>query len=78
MKAFPTFAHPSGQWAKKISGKLYRFGFWADPEAALATLNSEYPYLKEGRPLPAVAVSSCSPRRRRDRAGGGRSLPRLM
>jgi integrase len=52
------FAHPSGQWAKKINGRLHYFGVWADPEAALARLNREYPFLKEGKTPPAVDVSS--------------------
>src|SRR4029079_9428294 len=53
----PMFAHPSGQWAKKIRGSLKYFGVWADPEAALARLNREWPYLKEGRTPPPVDVS---------------------
>lgn len=33
---FPLTAHPCGQWVKKIHGKLYYFGPWADHSGALA------------------------------------------
>lgn len=56
-KCYPLFAHASGQWAKKIRGKLFYFGVWADPDAALERLNCEYTYLKDGREPPSVDVS---------------------
>ena len=32
---YPLFAHANGQRAKKIKGRLYYFGGWADAEGAL-------------------------------------------
>jgi integrase len=57
-KKFPLFAHPSGQWARKINKRLHYFGVWADPEAALDRHDREYPYLKKGETPPPVDVSS--------------------
>jgi integrase len=49
---FPLFAHQSGQWCRKIRGKLYYFGKWDNPTAALEKHNAEYAYLKEGITAP--------------------------
>jgi hypothetical protein len=45
-------AHPSGQWARKIKGKLFYFGVWADPDAALQQHDLAYPYLKRDETPP--------------------------
>ncbi len=58
---YPLFPHASGQWAKKINGKLEYFGPWANPEAAEARYLAKYPAVespsvpangKVGKPYP--------------------------
>ncbi len=46
---FPLFAHATGQWAKKINGKMYYFGAWDNPDAALAKYAADRDDLFAGR-----------------------------
>ena len=48
-KEFPLFAHSCGQWAKKINQKLWYFGTWADPDAAIEKCKREVDDIRAGR-----------------------------
>jgi integrase len=46
---YPLYAHASGQWAKRLLGKVHYFGPWSDPDAALEKYLKEKDDLLAGR-----------------------------
>lgn len=48
-KDFPLFPHDSGQWAKKVRGKLFYFGRWDNPIEAEKKWEREKEALLDGR-----------------------------
>ena len=56
--SYPLTAHPNGQWCKKVKGKLYFFGVWADPDGALQRYHAQAADLHPGRRPRAITVSA--------------------
>jgi len=46
---FPLFAHASKQWAKKIKGRMWYFGVWDDPAAAMERYTAQVHEIQAGR-----------------------------
>eukprot|EP00913_Durusdinium_trenchii_P008855 g8321.t1 len=51
---FPLTVHPNGLWCKKHKGKQHYFGPLADWGEALEKFKREWPYIIQGKPIPAL------------------------
>lgn len=57
---FPLTAHQNGQWCKKIKGKVWFFGVWSDPDAALRKYLDEVNEIQAGRDPRKTVVARLS------------------
>jgi len=73
-KGFPLSPHPSGKWQKKINGRIYYFGRWANRvggqlvrvdgdgrDDALADYNARRPGILAGRPTREEQAAEAAP-----------------
>jgi len=59
--SFPLTPHNNGQWCKKVRGKVYFFGVWEDPDAALQNYLRQAPDLHAGRQPRSSTLSEDRP-----------------
>ena len=57
-KDYPLFPHASGQWAKKVKGRILYFGIWDDPDAALTLWLHEKDYHYAGVQPPPIGETA--------------------
>lgn len=57
---FPLTAHQNGQWCKKIKGKVWFFGVWANPDDALQKYLDEVDEIQAGRDPRRTVVAGLS------------------
>lgn len=57
-KEFPLYAHASGQWIKRIKGKIWYFGVWSDPDGAIEKYKREIDDIMAGRDPRRMAIST--------------------
>ena len=50
----PPHPAPMRTMDKKMQGKVYYFGPWADPQAALAKFNHSWSFILAGQPVPPM------------------------
>jgi len=55
--AFPLYAHAGGVWAKRIRGKVYYFGPWADWKGAEAAFREQFPFRRAGLEPPSAQMT---------------------
>jgi hypothetical protein len=57
---FPLTVHPSGQWSRKVLGKVHYFGPLGDPDAAMKNWLADKDFLLAGMEPPAYTEGAAS------------------